>query len=189
MTCLTMTVLWIFLVFIVVIGIIIIMSLLPVFGQNTTPAPVAPTPVPTPTPTTPNPNWQFLPQKAYVIPFAPEQGVPQSAIPLQSVPTIIPQQGQGQLDTSSIMGIIGIVGAAGAYLKGHFADKKAEKAEVITKDSMGSILDNKENLKELARILYQMNPEKANTITDAPSIKLETLEKDAAEFRDKAAKA
>jgi len=189
-----MTVLWIFLILIIVIGIIIVLSyLVPIYGQNATPTPVvAPTPVPTPTPTTPNPNWQFLPQKAYVIPFAPEQGVPQSTIPLQSVPTVIPQQqqGQGQLDTTtSIMGIIGIVGAAGAYLKGHFADKKAEKAEVITKDSMGSILDNKENLKELARILYQMNPEKANNITDAPSIKLETLEKDAAEFRDKAAKA
>ena len=189
MTCLTMTVLWIFLVFIVVIGIIIIMSLLPVFGQNTTPAPVAPTPVPTPTPTTPNPNWQFLPQKAYVIPFAPEQGVPQSAIPLQSVPTIIPQQGQGQLDTSSIMGIIGIVGAAGASLFAKLNRDKVNKVQDTTKENSASIVDSKVVQQEIARYMFNLDKAKADALNDAPAIKLEKLEQDKKEATDTATKA
>jgi len=155
------------------------------------PAPIPPTIVPTPTPTAPNPNFQYLPQKAYVQAYGPEIGIPSSG-GLQPAPTVVvPAQqaapaANGGFDIGSIMAM---VTAAGAGLFAKMKGDQAKKAETIAKDNMGSILDNKEALKELARIMYSMNPEKANQITDAPSIKLETLEKDAAEFRDKAAKA
>jgi len=155
------------------------------------PAPIPPTVVNTPTPTAPNPNFQYLPQKAYVQAYGPEIGLPSTGA-LQAAPTVlVPQQqapapANGGFDVASIMAL---VTAAGAGLFAKMKGDQAKKAEVIAKDNMGSILDNKEALKELARIMYSMNPEKANQITDAPSIKLETLEKDAAEFRDKAAKA
>jgi len=154
------------------------------------PAPIPPTVVNTPTPTAPNPNFQYLPQKAYVQAYGPEIGLPSTGA-LQPAPTVlVPAQqapaANGGFDIGSIMAI---VTAAGAGLFAKMKGDQAKKAEAISKDNMGSILDNKEALKELARIMYSMNPEKANQITDAPSIKLETLEKDAAEFRDKAAKA
>jgi len=162
-------------------------------GQNTTPpAPIQPTIVNTPTPTAPNPNFQYLPQKAYVQAYGPEIGIPTNGQPLQAPIVVAPAAQQaapaanGGFDIGSIMAI---VTAAGAGLFAKMKGDQAKKAEGLAKDNMGSILDNKEALKELARIMYSMNPEKANQITDAPSIKLETLEKDAAEFRDKAAKA
>jgi len=155
------------------------------------PAPIPPTVVNTPTPTAPNPNFQYLPQKAYVQAYGPEIGIPSSG-GLQPAPTVVvPAQqaapaANGGFDVGSIMAI---VTAAGAGLFAKMKGDQAKKAEAISKDNMGSILDNKEALKELARIMYSMNPEKANQITDAPSVKLETLEKDAADFREKTAKA
>jgi len=154
------------------------------------PAPIPPTVVPTPTPTAPNPNFQYLPQKAYVQAYGPEIGLPTTG-GIQPAPTVVvpAQQAAPAAGGFDIGSILAMVTAAGAGLFAKMKGDQAKKAEVIAKDNMGSILDNKEALKELARIMYSMNPEKANQITDAPSIKLETLEKDAAEFRDKAAKA
>jgi len=170
-------------------------------GQNVSvpktvvPPPVSPTIVNTPTPTAPNPNFQYLPQKAYVQAYGPEIGIPSSGGILQGVPVVQPapvvqQEAQpAQSAGFDIGSIMAIVTAAGAALFSKMTGDKAKKTEGVAKETMGATLDNKELIKEVARVMYQMNPEKANQITDAPSIKLETLKEDTDEFRDKVAKA
>jgi len=159
-------------------------------GQNATP--VVPTPVPTATPTTPNPNWQFLPQKAYVIPYAPENGIPPNSIPLQSIPTVVPQQ-TAQPSTSvgglDIMAILGILGAGGAYLKGHFANKKAEKVEGTAKENAVAIVDSKVVEQEIAKYMFNLDKAKAEALNDQPAIKLETLENKKEKATETASKA
>ena len=165
------------------------------YAQNATPAPVTPTPTNQPTPTTPTPNFQYLPQKAYVQPFKPEVGIPESAIPLTAVPQVIPQQQvQPSQQTGSgfptdIMGILAAVGAAGAYLKGHVAKQKADKAEDLGKEALGSDAQTKSNLAEFARVSYEKMPDGGASINNAPAVKLENLNNDAKEATDKAAKA
>src|SRR5687767_6162662 len=85
------------------------------FGQNNTPPVIQPTPVPTPTPTTPNPNLQYLPQKAYVQAYAPENGLPANTPQLQVIPTVVPQAAPQQ---SSGLGIPGLDIAAVLALVG-----------------------------------------------------------------------
>ena len=154
--------------------------------NNVTPA-LTPMPTTAPTPTTPAPQFQYLPQKSYVQTFAPEQGVPSptgSTTNYQALPP--PQQAQssgglGGFDISTIMSLASLGGAVYAGRKAHVADSKA-------KDVMGSDVQNKDTMKELARVMYEMNSEKANQINDAPAIKLETLSKNATEAATKAAK-
>jgi len=157
------------------------------------PAPVSPTIVNTPTPTAPNPNFQYLPQKAYVQAYGPEIGIPNSGGILQGVPVVQPapvvQQAAPANNGFDIGSIMAMVTAAGAGLFAKMTGDKAKKTEAVSKETMGATLDNKELIKEIARVMYQMNPEKANQITDAPSIKLETLKENTDEFRDKVAKA
>ena len=146
------------------------------------PPPVAPTIVNTPTPTAPNPNFQYLPQKAYVQAYGPEIGVPSSGGQLQGVPVIQPapivqQPAQpAGFDIGSIMGILGTLAAGGAYLKGHLADKKAEKVEVVAKENSAAIVDSKIVEQEVARYMFNLDKAKADSLNDAPAIKLETLE-------------
>ena len=158
------------------------------------PAPVTPTIVNTPTPTAPNPNFQYLPQKAYVQAYGPEIGIPTSGGQLQGVPVIQPapvvQQAAPAANNGFDIGsIMAMVTAAGAGLFAKMTGDKAKKTEAVSKETMGATLDNKELIKEIARVMYQMNPDKANQITDAPSIKLETLKENTDDFRDKVAKA
>jgi len=95
----------------------------------------------------------------------------------------------------NIQQLIGyILSAAGGVAGGKVvSDRKIkslkEEHEAVIKDTMHAELKTKEQLAELARVSYQMNPEKANAINDAPTVKLETLSKDVDEFREKAAKA
>ena len=164
------------------------------YGQNATPKAVTPTPVPTPTPTAPNPNFQYLPQKAYVQPFAPESGIPANSIPLTAVPTVVPapvqqQATTGGFDSSSIMAIISAILGGGALLKSKMVGDKTNQVEGITKQSLSSILQDKEAIAELAKFAFSSNPEAANKLDNAPCIKLDTLEKQKVDFADKAAKA
>ena len=145
------------------------------------PAPVSPTIVNTPTPTAPNPNFQYLPQKAYVQAYGPEIGIPTSGGQLQGVPVVQPAPVQqaaqpAGFDMGSIMGILGTLAAGGAYLKGHFADKKAEKVEVVAKENSAAIVDSKIVEQEVARYMFNLDKAKADSLNDAPAIKLETLE-------------
>ena len=159
------------------------------------PAPVSPTIVNTPTPTAPNPNFQYLPQKAYVQAYGPEIGIPTSGGQLQGVPVVTPapvvqQQAQpAQVAGFDIGSIMAMVTAAGAGLFAKMKGDQAKKAEGIAKETMVGTLTSKEQIEQLARAIYQMNPEAANKITDLPAVKLDNLNKDKQEFAEKAAKA
>jgi hypothetical protein len=156
---------------------------------------VTPTPVPTATPTTPNPNFQYLPQKAYVQSFAPENGITSNAVPLQAIPTIIPAQQQAQpttvggLDLGSMAGVLGVLGAGAAYLKGHFANKKADKVEGTAKENAVAIVDSKVVEQEIAKYMFNLDKAKADALNDAPAIKLETLENKKEKATETASKA
>jgi len=156
------------------------------------PAPIPPTVVNTPTPTAPNPNFQYLPQKAYVQAYGPEIGLPSTGA-LQAAPTVIvpaqqaaPSTGIGGLD---IMAILGILGAGGAYLKGHFANKKAEKVEGTAKENAVAIVDSKVVEQEIAKYMFNLDKAKAEALNDAPAIKLETLENKKEKATETASKA
>jgi hypothetical protein len=49
-------------------------------------------------------------------------------------------------------------------------------------------LDTKEVQKEIARVMYNFQPDQSKALSDAPAIKLENLEKDKADFAEKVAK-
>jgi len=156
-------------------------------AQNVTPPPpVQPTVVPTPTPTTPNPQFQYLPQKAYVQSYAPEVGVP-SNTPLTQAPVVVAgpqQQAVGGLDMGSLAGILGVLGAGGAYLKGHFANKKAEAAKETGQQLAENNVQQATVQQKTLEQLYENMPDKGASITDKPEIKLEKV----AEVKDEALK-
>jgi len=153
------------------------------FGQ-TAPPPVSPTPVPTPTPTSPNPNLQYLPQKAYVQAYAPENGIPATSGQLQVVPQVVPapQQSSGIGIPTDIMGILAMVGAAGAYLKGHLANNKADKAQDIGKENAAMNVKQGIIQEESLKLQYENMPDKGVNITDKPEIRLTEV----AKMKDKA---
>ena len=165
-------------------------SVLTAYGQTVTPptevnppAVTTPTPVLTPTPTSPNPNLQYLPQKSYVQTFAPENGIP-SSTPLQALPPVqVPVQQQSSGIPTDIMGILAMAGAAGAYLKGHLANKKADKAEDTSKENAAMNVKQGIIQEESLKLQYEnMGTEKANAITDKPEIRLTEV----AKMKDKA---
>ena len=201
-------ILFLVLILIITLGAVLIsFYLLPAHGQ-TVPPPNVPTPPanqpnvqvspPSLASTAPNPNFQYLPQKAYVQAFAPEvrPGTPSVIAPLpqsalvegQGQPTVIQTGNSGGIDAGSIMGIIGTVVAAGSGLVAKMAKDKANKTEDLTKETMSGTLISKEQIEQLARAVYQMNPEAAAKLTDLPAVKLENLSKDKQEFADKATK-
>ena len=165
-------------------------SVLTAYGQTVTPptevnppAVTTPTPVLTPTPTSPNPNLQYLPQKSYVQTFAPENGIP-SSTPLQALPPVqapvAPQQSSGF--PTDIMGILAMAGAAGAYLKGHLANHKADKAQDIGKENAAMNVKQGIIQEESLKLQYENMPDKGNSITDKPEIRLTEV----AKMKDKA---
>jgi len=149
----------------------------------TPPAVTTPTPVLTPTPTSPNPNLQYLPQKSYVQTFAPENGIP-SSTPLQALAPVqapAPQQQSSGFPTD-IMGILAMAGAAGAYLKGHLANHKADKAQDIGKENAAMNVKQGIIQEESLKLQYENMPDKGNSITDKPEIRLTEV----AKMKDKA---
>ena len=126
---------------IVCIGIIIIAYLVldrvlnEAFGQEA-PAPITPTPVPTPTPTSPNPNLQYLPQKAYVQAYAPENGIPSTSGALQVVPQVVPvpQQSQGiaGFDMNTVLSVLSMIVSGGSgFLAKVGLDKSKKNQETV----------------------------------------------------------
>ncbi len=123
------------------------------------------------TPTTINPpanptgNIKFLDQQGYIITIPP-QGVQ------------VQQQGGNSLQEL----ILPILASGGAYIAAKLnADKKH-------KENAAEILKNKEVAKELANVTYDMNPEAAEKIADAPLVKKEVLAQDVTEYGQKVAK-
>jgi hypothetical protein len=132
------------------------------------------TPVATPTQqvtTSPQPNLQYLPQKAYIVPVGPNGEV-----------AAVPYQDAGGTSTAQATGIVGILTAIGTGLWAKMAAKKD------VKQTNSALLDTKEVQKEIARVMYNFQPDQSKALSDAPAIKLENLEKDKAEFAEKVAK-
>jgi hypothetical protein len=119
------------------------------------------------TPTVINPEnpvsgLKFLDQKAYIYTIPPVE---------------IQQQQQQASNTNSLQDLIlPIITGGSAYLAAKLnADKKH-------KENAAEILKGKEVNKELARVTYDINPEAAAKIEDAPLIKNETLAADVTQY-------
>lgn len=91
--------------------------------------------------------------------------------------------------TLGAVGDISMIASAGAGLFAKVGFDRAKKSEEIAKETMGAEVQTKNAVKELASVTYENMPQKGNEITDAPSVQLETLNNDAKELADKAAKA
>ena len=134
------------------------------------------------TPTTINPEsvnptsgLKFLEQKAYVYTIPPLE-------------VQVQQQQQQPTDLNSI--IPALVASAGSFIAGKIAsDKKTAKvADTVQEIVIPEQVKQNEKTKELARVTYDMNPEKAAEIKDAPAVKIATLTEDASKFAETAAK-
>jgi hypothetical protein len=119
-------------------------------------------------PDNPTSGLKFLDQKAYIYTIPPVEIQAQQQ-----------QQGAG----NSLQEIIlPLLASGGAYIAAKFnADKKH-------KENAGEILKGKEVSKEIAKVTYDMNPEAASKIEDAPLIKKEILAQDVTEYGQKVAK-
>ena len=116
-----------------------------------------------------NPSLQFIPQQAYI------QTVPPSGVGITPSPTNSPSTNNDLQDM-----IIPILVSAGGILAAKFTtDKKANENH---KANASQILKTKENVKELARVTYDMNPEAAAKIDDAPTVKIQTLTNDVSDY-------
>ena len=186
--------LWALVLIIIIIIVYAVLKLVlnEAFGQEA-PAPITPTPVPTPTPTSPNPNLQYLPQKAYVQAYAPENGIPSTSGALQVVPQVVPVQNQtasiGGLDIGSIMGYLAAIGSAGAYIKGHLVGKKTDKVEETTKEQSAQIVKGAVVDEKIAERVYKNMSDGGTSINDAPEIRLDKLVENKEEALETASKA
>ena len=187
---------WAILAIIIMIGAWFVLTSL-VHAQEVPPAvpPTTPTVTNVPTPTTPNPNFQYLPQKAYVQPFAPEVGIPSNAIPLTSVPQVIPmqpvQQQVGGFDFGTIMGVISAITAGGALLKSKLVGDKTNKVEATSQNNAEQIVKGAAVDQSIAKTMFELAPkEKVDAMEGtAPDIKLVKLAQNKDEAVTNAAKA
>ena len=111
------------------------------------------------------PSIQFIPQQAWVQTIPPA-GVQNTNSNSQSLTEVL----------------IPLITGGGAFLAAKLNADKNHKANAA------EILKTKENTKELARVTYDMNPDAAEKIDDAPSIKINTLTEDVNAFAEKVAK-
>jgi hypothetical protein len=119
-------------------------------------------------PENPTSGLKFLDQKAYIYTIPPVE---------------IQAQQQQQSNNGTLQEVIlPLLASGGAYIAAKFnADKKH-------KENAGEILKGKEVSKELAKVTYDMNPEAASKIEDAPLVKKEVLAEDVTEYGQKVAK-
>lgn len=102
--------------------------------------------------------------------------------------------GQPQYNNNNGFGIqqiVAMIVSAGAGAGGgkYAADRRTKSLEELHRETMEAELKSKEQIKELARVTYQLNADKANVINDAPAVKLDNLSQDVDQFREKVAKA
>jgi hypothetical protein len=137
----------------------IIMTIQTAAGQ--TPTVISP-------PDNPVSGLKFLDQKAYIYTIPPVE--------------IQAQQQQQGGDNSLQQLILPLLASGGAYVAAKLnADKKH-------KENAAEILKGKEVNKELAKVTYDMNPEVAAKIVDAPLVQKEVLAQDVTEYGQKVAK-
>ena len=113
------------------------------------------------------PTIELLPQKGYIVPLPPED---------QNVNV------QTTDNTGTLTGAIGIIVGIATGLYAKFAGARD------VKNTNAAVLQTKDIQKEIARVMYNFKPDQSKALSDAPSIKLENLEKDRAEFATKVAK-
>lgn len=195
---------WAILAVILIVGIYWILGMIldpetkVAHGQNATPPKVVTSP-PNPTPTTPNPNFQYLPQKAFVLPYAPENGIPNTPplnsplapTPVQPIPV---QQAAPAPSGSSLLGIPGldvaaIAAAVGVYLKTRLLDKKTDKVEQTSRENSVQIAKGADVDQSIADQVYRNMSDGGASIHDKPEIKLENLSKNKQEATETASKA
>ena len=101
------------------------------------------------------------------------------------------QYGQQSMGGFGINQIVGMLISAGGGAAGgkYAADRRTKALEELHRESLAAELKTKEQLKELARVTYTMNADKAAIISDAPAVQLEALNEDVNQFREKVAKA
>jgi len=186
-------ILFLVLILIITLGAVLIaFYLLPAHGQTvappsggtppasgTPPAPVSPTVTNVPTPTAPSPNLQYLPQKAYVQSFAPEQGVPANSIPLQAVPPVVApspyqQQSNSGFDIGSIMSMV-IAGGSGLLAKMGF--DRAKTAQNTSQANAETNVKQATIQQKTLEQVYENMGDKGASITNKPEIKLEEVAK------------
>jgi hypothetical protein len=136
----------------------IIITTLP-FAAAQTPTVITP-------PNNPTGGLKFLDQKAYIY----------------TIPPLEVQQQQQQGSNSIEQIILPLLASGGAYIAAKFNTDKKHK------ENAAEILKGKEVSKELAKVTYDMNPEAASKIEDAPLVKKETLAQDVTDYGQKVAK-
>ena len=140
--------------------------------QQTSPTPTVPT-IPPQVSTSPNPNLQFIPQKAYIV-TTPDGQI--QAVPIQ----------ENNSNNNNMNGeIAGVIGILSGIATGVWAKMSGSKD---VKETNAAVLQNKEVQKELARVMFNFQPEQSKALSDAPAIKLDTLEKQKTDFAEKVAK-
>ena len=163
------------------------------YGQETTTSKAPPAAVPTQSATPiqiqPNPNFEYLPQKAYVQTYKPEIGIPVGQQPLTAVPQVVPVQPQQQNFISStvdslggIAGVMGMLGAAGVYVKTRFLNK-------TVKENSAQIVKGADVDATIAKQVFENMPDKGESINDKPEIQLNKLAENKEEATQTAAKA
>lgn len=98
------------------------------------------------------------------------------------------QNPYGGMSIQQIIAMI-LTGAGGAGAGKYAADRRTKQLEELHRETMEAELKTKQQLADLARVSFQNMPQKGNEIQDAPSVKLETLNSDIDQFREKVAKA
>ena len=182
--------LWCFLAVIIIIGVWWVLSTLldVAYGQKSTAPPaVVPTPSQTPIQIQPNPNFEYLPQKAYVQTYKPEIGIPVGQQPLTAVPQVQVQPVQSQASNildqfGGVTGVVGMLTAAGVYVKTKFMDKKTDKNKETIQDVAQTQVKQIEVEEEHLGLTYDNMPQKGNEITNKPIIKQDNIK----EIKDKA---
>lgn len=137
-------------------------------------------------------NQQYQ-QQPYMDPYQNQYGPQQYGTPYgMQQPYYGQQQYYGQQPQNPIQfgtsEIIYTILGGGAIGYARYNQTKRNQDKEVQREQMAYQLKTMEAQKELARVTYQMNVEQSNKINDAPSIQLDTLEKNVDEFRNKVAK-
>ena len=144
-----------------------ILLLLSVLVVGFIPLAAAQTPAIINPPSIPATGIKFLDQQGYIVTIPP-QGVQ------------VQKEGGGPADFQEI--ILSLAASGAAFVSAKILGDKNHKANAA------EILKGKENTKELARVTYNMNPEAAAKIDDAPTVKIQTLQNDVTDYAQKTAK-
>lgn len=128
-------------------------------------------------------------QQQYYDPYQQQYGMtPYQQQPYYGTqPSYVPQyQSPIQFGTSEIVYTL-LGGGALGYAR--YNQHKRNQDKDTQRELMAELLKEKQEKRELARVVYDFNQQKAEQLNDAPNIKLENLDKGIQQFSEKVAKA